>query len=341
MLFILILTPRCNSNCRYCGGFEDGMMPEKIQYSIEDLQNFLKRYPEFSIAFYGGEPLLELRKIEEIMREVKANHFILQTNGTLLRKLKRELLQRFSTILVSFDGRKETHDFYRGNYDLIVENVRRIRGYKGELIARMTASQETDIYEDVMSIISLDTFTHVHWQIDAVWSRDGVWRDFEGWVEKYNVGVRRLVKFWVSEIMKGRILGIVPFLGVATAIFEGFRYPPCASGFESFAIATDGKILACPICPEFEWNQLGDIFVGIKRTPEILAPCLECSYFRFCGGRCLFFNRERLWGEKGFRLVCSTVKNLVDSLLAYKDVIAKFRNEIRYPRFLNTTEIIP
>ncbi|MEM3391798.1 MAG: 4Fe-4S cluster-binding domain-containing protein, partial [Archaeoglobaceae archaeon] len=81
MLFILILTPRCNSNCRYCGGFEDGMMPEKIQYSIEDLQNFLKRYPEFSIAFYGGEPLLELRKIEEIMREVKANRFILQTNG--------------------------------------------------------------------------------------------------------------------------------------------------------------------------------------------------------------------------------------------------------------------
>ncbi|MEM0353905.1 MAG: radical SAM protein, partial [Archaeoglobaceae archaeon] len=145
MLFILILTPRCNSNCRYCGGFEDGMMPEKIQYSIEDLQNFLKRYPEFSIAFYGGEPLLELRKIEEIMREVKANHFILQTNGTLLRKLKRELLQRFSTILVSFDGRKETHDFYRGDYDLVVENVRRIRGYKGELIARMTASQETEI----------------------------------------------------------------------------------------------------------------------------------------------------------------------------------------------------
>lgn len=342
MLFILILTPRCNSNCRYCGGFEEGIMPEKIRYDLEDLLRFLRGYPELSVAFYGGEPLLEAEKMVEIMRKVRAKYFILQTNGLLLEKLKREDLKKFSTILVSLDGREEVHDFYRGNYKKVLKNVREIKkGFDGELIARMTASQETSIYEDVMSIISLKTFTHVHWQIDAIWSRDGIWRDFEKWVEDYNAGIRRLVKFWISEMLKGRILGIVPFLGVATAIFEGFRHPPCSSGFESFAITTDGRILACPICPEFEWNQLGDIFTGIRKKPELLPPCPECNYFRFCGGRCLFFNRERLWGEKGFKLVCSTVKNLVDSILAYSHVIAKFKDEIKYPRFLNTTEIIP
>lgn len=341
MLFIVILTPKCNSNCKYCGGFEDGIMPAKIQYDSKDLSEFLKNYPSHSIAFYGGEPLLELEKMEEIIGATKAEHYILQTNGLRLKRVKKDLLQKFSTILVSFDGRKETHNFYRGNYEKVVENVMKIKGYGGELIARMTASQETDIYEDVMSIISLNLFTHVHWQIDAIWSRDGVWKDFEKWVDRYNAGIRKLIKFWISEMLKGRILGIVPFLGVSTAIFEGFRHFPCASGFESFTISTDGRILACPICPEFDWNNVGDIFTGINRNVDVHDPCPNCGYFKFCGGRCLFFNRERLWGEKGFKLVCSTVKNLVDSLIAYRDVLAKFRNEIRYPRFLNTTEIIP
>ncbi|MEM0350403.1 MAG: TIGR04084 family radical SAM/SPASM domain-containing protein [Archaeoglobaceae archaeon] len=341
MLYILILTPKCNSNCRYCGGFDEALMPEKIHYEIEDLKKFLSKDPNPSIAFYGGEPLLELEEMEKIMKEIEAEHYILQTNGLLLHKLHDELLNRFSTILVSFDGRREVHEFYRGNYDVVLRNVRSLKGYSGELIARMTASQETDIYEDVMSVLSLKTFTHIHWQIDAVWSKEGVWRDFEKWVEKYNKGIRRLVKFWISEMLRGKIHGIIPFLGVSTAIFEGFSYPPCSSGFKSFAITTDGRILACPICPEFEWNYLGNIWEGIRFEPKIMEPCPSCSYFKFCGGRCLFFNRERLWGEKGFKLVCSTVKNLVDSLLSYREILEKFRDKIRYPKFLNTTEIIP
>ncbi len=337
MLYIVILTPKCNSNCWYCGGFEEGMMPEKIQYSVEALRNFVGKS---SIAFYGGEPLLEMDKMKEIMDKIPAERFILQTNGILLGKLEREYLERFSTILVSFDGRREVHDFYRGNYEKVLENARSLKGFRGELIARMTASLETDIYEDVLHILSLRTFTHVHWQIDAVWSHYSA-REFEKWVEKYNAGIRRLVKFWIGEILSGRIHNIVPFMGVVTTFFQGYSYPPCASGFQSFAISTDGRVLACPICPDLEWNCLGDIHSGIKRGVEILDPCPSCSYFRFCGARCLFFNRERLWGDEGFRLVCSTVKNLVDSLVAYRDVIAKYRGRLRYPKYLNTTEIIP
>ncbi|MDI9611267.1 MAG: TIGR04084 family radical SAM/SPASM domain-containing protein [Archaeoglobales archaeon] len=337
MLYIVLLTPKCNSKCKYCGGFEDGLMPEKIQYSVEDLRKFVGNS---SIAFYGGEPLLETEKMKEIMDHIDAERFILQTNGILLDKLDEEYLNRFSTILVSFDGRKNVHEFYRGNYERVLENAMRIKDFGGELIARMTASLETNIYEDVMHILSLDTFTHVHWQIDAIWSNYTA-KDFEKWVENYNAGIRKLVKFWISELVKGKLHKIVPFMGIATAMFEGYQYPPCASGFESFAIATDGRILACPICPDLDWNCLGDIYTGIKKRLDLLEPCPKCKYFRFCGGRCLFFNRERLWGEEGFKLVCSTVKNLVDSLLAYREELKNYRERLRYPRFLNTTEIIP
>lgn len=337
MLYIVILTSRCNLNCRYCGGFEEGLMPERIQFSIEDLKKFVGKA---SIAFYGGEPLLEMEKMKDLIDKIPAEHFILQTNGILLNRLEEEYLKRFSTILISFDGRKDLHELYRGGYDRVLENARNIKDFGGELIARMTASLETEIYEDVMHILSLNTFTHVHWQIDAIWSDHSV-EEFEKWVEKYNAGIRNLVKFWISELIAGRIHKLIPFMGVATAMFKGYRHPPCASGFESFAISTDGKVLACPICPELDWNHLGDIYNGLKKSVEILDPCPKCNYFRFCGGRCLFFNRERLWGDKGFKLVCSTVKNLVDSLFAYKEIIEKYKELLMYPKFLNTTEIIP
>ncbi|WP_202319053.1 TIGR04084 family radical SAM/SPASM domain-containing protein [Archaeoglobus neptunius] len=338
MLFILILTSRCNSNCRYCGGYDPHLMPEEPEYSIADLQNFISQYDRPSIAFYGGEPLLRTDLIMKIIDCVDAEHFILQTNGLLLNRLPGEYIREFSTILISFDGRKDVHNYYRrGTYDRVLENARNVsRQFDGELIARMVASSETDIYLDVMHILSLDVFTHVHWQIDAVWSRYR-W-NFEEWVGRYNAGVRKLVNFWIDELQRDRLHNIVPFLGVVSALRRGYQSPPCASGYESFAITTDGRILACPVCPDLEWNNLGDIFSGFRRGVNILEPCPNCNYFRFCGGRCLFFNRERLWGQRGFELVCSTVRNLVDSILARKDEISC---EIAYPEFLNTTEIIP
>jgi len=346
MLYILILTPRCNLRCRYCGGFESGLMSERIRYRIEDLRDFLSTDDEPIIAFYGGEPLLEAEMMKRIMDEIEAEAFVLQTNGLLLKRLDEEYVKRFSAILVSFDGRKDVHNFYRRNsYDRVLENVKRLNsmGYEGELIARMVATQKTEIYEDVLHILSMNSFTHVHWQIDAIWSNEGIWRDFRGWVKNYNAQIRKLVNFWVEEMERGRFHGIVPFLGVLSALERGFSHPPCGSGFTSFAITTDGKVLACPICPEFEWNELGTIFGGNLKEVEILEPCPECEYFGFCGGRCLFFNRERLWGEEGFELVCSTVRNLVDALLDRKDEIFSLRSlkELKYPKFPNTTEIIP
>ena len=123
----MILTTECNLQCRYCfgeavedvyadfPGFEvDYFLPRKINYDLGLLDRFSKQDPECVLTFYGGEPLLCIDEIRWIMDNVKARHFLIQTNGLLLDRIQPEYVNRFHAILVSIDGDEPLTDFYRG-----------------------------------------------------------------------------------------------------------------------------------------------------------------------------------------------------------------------------------
>ncbi len=361
MLYFIILTHRCNLHCIYCGNdIGDFVEPPEIQYSLEDLKRFLMKDPERDIAFYGGEPLLRIKLMERIMDEIPARHYIIQTNGLLLFKLKEEYLHKLDTILVSIDGRQEVNDYYRGRgtYKMVLINVKRIRelGYKGDLIARMAVSSKTDIFEDVVHLLQLGLFNHVHWQLDVLWDTPPMQRydDFNSWLKRYNAGIRKLVNYWVDTMEREKkILGIVPFLGIMYSLLTGKPSElRCGAGINAFAISTSGKILACPIAPEWDWNILGDIWTSepkdLPYKVTIDEPCKSCDLYKICGGRCLFANKTMLWGINGFRKVCGTVRFLVNELMRVKPKIERMIDEglfdledFHYPKYNNTTEIIP
>ena len=138
---------------------------------------------------------------------------------------------------------------------------------------------------------------------------------------------------------KKKILGIIPFLGIMSRILNGGSGLPCQAGTEAITITTDGKILACPIAPEFKWNVLGD-FNSFGKV-NIGEPCTKCDVYTICGGRCLFAYKEKLWGNEGFVEVCNITKYLIDELKKYKETFAGIVGDIKYPPFNNTTEIIP
>ncbi|MFX0208891.1 MAG: radical SAM protein, partial [Candidatus Hodarchaeota archaeon] len=122
MNYHLILTQQCNLRCRYCGGStERNENPQDITYSLKELKNFLKFDPDVTIAFYGGEPLMKIEKMKQIIEEIPARRFILQTNGINLVHVDSESLHRFNEIVISIDGERETTDYYRGKgtYDRI------------------------------------------------------------------------------------------------------------------------------------------------------------------------------------------------------------------------------
>lgn len=361
MQYHLVLTERCNKHCIYCGGTRhiEGL-PLEVSYDLEDLVAFLSQDPEAVIGFYGGEPLLALELMYEVLDRVPAKAFTLQTNATRLHQVEDRYLHRLHTILASIDGPREVTDINRGpgTYDTVLENVAQVedRGYKGDVVARMAFSRYGDIYRDVTHLLGLKRprFPHVHWQLDVFWSELDSWTDLEGWLQRYEEGVTRLVAIWGESLRKGAPLGIVPFIPVFKTLLTGEETPHvrCGAGSTSFAIMTDGSIHVCPVAPELPYSRVGHI---TTTTPQELRnilpvgpPCTTCSERGVCGGRCLFANQNMFWGRKWFNRVCQTTRHMIHELRRLVPLAERLIEEgvldphaFDYPEINNGCEIIP
>ncbi len=356
MHYHLLLTQRCNLACTYCGGTREEAKHPEVEYSVEELRTFLAADPEPVLVFYGGEPLLRMELMERIMDEIPAT-YMLHTNGMLLHRVKPSYLRRFHTILVSIDGRPEVTDAYRGRgvYRRVVSSVRRVRRhFHGDLIARMVASLRTSIVEDVLHLWELGIFDHVHWQLDFELFWDGGSDAARRWLREYNAGISTLVRVWVERMGEGEVMGLVPFLGITGTLLTrrpaGLR---CGAGYESFSISPSGDITFCPVTPEYEFMRIGSIRTSspseLRNTASLRDPCASCELLWVCGGRCLFINLAKEWvGERGYGMICSTVRHLVGELeralpelreLVERGVVEE--GVFRYPEVNNDCEVVP
>jgi putative peptide-modifying radical SAM enzyme len=338
----------------------DYSLPRKVSYDVDALRRFCEQDPECVLTFYGGEPLMCIDEIGQIMDKVKAKHFMIQTNGLLLDKLPSEYVNRLHTILVSVDGDETLTDFYRGKgtFGRVTDNLKLIKrnGFGGELIARMTVMEQTDIYRQVTWLLDNKEFgfSSVHWQLNAgFWKNDFARRDFRRWSEEsYNPGIKRLVRFWADQIeQEGMVLRLYPILGVAHSMLHGEdSLLRCGGGWINYAVQTDGHVIPCPTMWGMKEYYLGHIGTADPtKLRKVFAgkPCVDCGAYRVCGGRCLYANVTRRWSEKAYDLVCSTVKNLIGSVAQELPRIQQLirRGKVRLDDFeffkYNGCEIIP
>lgn len=376
MYWHILMTEVCNSECRYCyeksmKEFDNGLdkkwkfdfsAPRDFSVNITQLKKFISQDKNPVIIFYGGEPLLQIEKIQEIIDNIPQARFCMQTNGKLLNKIPKEYTNKFSKILVSIDGSKERTDFNRGEgtYNLVLSNLKLIRknGFKGEIIARMCLSplpktdvDVSDIFEQVKFLFSLSIFNSVHWQIDAgFYKNDYNKKDFEEFVKKYNSSIKKLIDFWISEMNSGKVLKIYPFLGIFESVYYNRKTKlRCGAGYEGYAITTDGKITTCPILNNITDFYCGDLNSNISKLKKISveSPCTECSYLNLCGGRCLYSNKAKLWPKEGQKLICDTIVFLIEEIknkipkikqLIDKSIISE--NQFEYEKYFGP-EIIP
>ena len=335
MQYHIILTERCNLKCKYCyeksmKEFDNGLgkkwdydneTPFDSEVEIEKIKKIVKGSDR--LIFYGGEPLVMNEKIKEIMDNMNCK-FGIQTNGLLLKKLPIEYLKRIDKMLVSIDGDEERTDNNRGRgvYRLVIKNLKELRshGYTGEIVARMTISF-SDIFKQVKNIIKLideGIFDSLHWQIDAGFYKfDFDKEKFTKFVKEYNEEITSLVEFWVKSVSEGKVYKIYPFLGIFNRLTGRDKETrlPCGSGYENFTINTSGKLSACPIMNSVQNFYCGSVDKGIQKEIVINdLDCKNCSVKDVCGGRCLYWRDAKLWPVEGDKLICETIKHLINSI---------------------------
>jgi len=146
----LQITTDCSLRCSYCtysGNYENQRSHSKEVMSIDVMKRSVDFIMERShglkkinIAFYGGEPLLEIDIIKSCVRYVKDKYYgrevtySLTTNGTIFNDdIIHFLRNNDFNISISLDGPKEIHNLNRifpdgsGSFDKIMDNLRNIR----------------------------------------------------------------------------------------------------------------------------------------------------------------------------------------------------------------------
>lgn len=168
----LQVTQNCNFRCKYCIYSEEGNSLQRSHSSAnmswetaEKALNFLWKHSADSssvnIAFYGGEPLLQMPLIEraieysERLFKGKKLTFSMTTNGTLLNKEKILYFQEHDvSLMISLDGPKEINDKYRvfangtGTYDTVIEKFALVRETAPEYAKKLMISMVMDPVND-------------------------------------------------------------------------------------------------------------------------------------------------------------------------------------------------
>lgn len=333
MHYHIILTDECNSQCRYCyeksfKEFDNGL-DKKFKFcfssgkelDIKKLKDFILSDPSPVIIFYGGEPLLRIDLIKKIIDEIDVPYRI-QTNGKLLNELPLKYLKKIDKILISLDGTKERTDFNRGKgtFDLVMKNVENIikQGYQGELIARMTIDQDFPDLCDQVIFLQKKGFQSIHWQLDVGFYKfDFNKKKMEKFFKEYNYQVKNLINYWITRIEKGKVLKFYPFLGITENLLN--KRPTklrCGAGHSGYAITLDGKIVACPIMNYIEDFKAGTLDSSPRQLKQFdcADECSKCDVYNICGGRCLYWRKARLWPEQGDKMICDSVKFLINEL---------------------------
>ena len=112
----IMLTTRCNSNCRYCYLSANNNEYDELNFQI--LKIFLKNFSINNgkkVMFTGGEATLYPNFEEVIEYAKKLNLYTtVFSNGLMFNKNNIDSIKKIDELVISFDGKSETHDYYRG-----------------------------------------------------------------------------------------------------------------------------------------------------------------------------------------------------------------------------------
>jgi uncharacterized protein len=317
------LTGACNLDCTYCfaEGGDYGRITRKMDsHTVDHIFEFIRRHVTRSrrvrFEFFGGEPLLNFPRIQEICRRsdgfsaetgVEFIHRV-STNLTVLPKGAPELMRdRRFIVSVSIDGGARTHNRNRPtksggeSFDRIISNCFKVREVGGDavtMVARMTVvSSDPPLVEDVRELWRLNLFDY--FQIYPGVSSNGSCNGGEGLV-RIGAGGRAPadrtmdVRFLdqLAELLEeyprlfrrdNRFRGGLEYERLLQMIIEGrMALGFCSAGKTYFTFSPDDSIMACHRMVGEVDHQVGSGAEGL--TADVSEWTLPVDRHPVCSG---------------------------------------------------------
>ncbi|MEZ4741674.1 MAG: SPASM domain-containing protein [Bdellovibrionota bacterium] len=307
----------CNLRCTYCyagdGNYgKDSSMTLAVAKDI--LTSLAKGKPRFHIQFFGGEPLLNFKLIEEIVHWCKTWSetkftFSITTNGVLLRDQIMDFLKenKFS-VTISYDGKaiqeaqrkfknlNTSSNFIRNKIIKYEKDFSQLPSFtiRGTVSNNEVSKSEAAMFDSLNSFkhsvaisrASIDKFGNAYNEKDI----DTLIQALTSVVEHY----LNLEDF--DTIM--RIAKIRSFIKILH--FGRLHLNTCTAGLNYLSVSTSGQYFLCHRFTEDESAKVGNYKNGID-TDKLSQlrnhrmgeqePCRSCWMRNWCGGGCYHENQ--------------------------------------------------
>ena len=316
----LTVTGRCNARCDGCintalemGCRERGEVvtefecdPARDAHCIERVALACGDRP-VTVALYGGEPLLELDRIEQLMQALDRSavasrvRYMIYTNGQLLREAldsNPRLWQRVKLLSVSVDGEAEQHQRFRPGTDLatIESGLVRLRGvFHGEVLFWSTLREGQSLrscFDQFLDYHDRSLVGHFFWH----WAESPeAYRNFPEYARRYGEDLESVVQTYVERLWQGRLLSIAHLNELVLYLMTGRvrGHSACAVELAENYDIVGGRLTACADLP----LSIGALPVsGTEQdsTPDLrflvtyrgYLGCQGCGVHPYCGGRC-------------------------------------------------------
>lgn len=270
-------TTRCNLKCKFC--ISSGWDRRGKDMNIAEFKKIIDQFPYLvSLLLQGvGEPLL-CKDYFKMINYCKKNRIIVgaATNGTLLntKNINRLIESKIDHIEISIDGSNaETHEKSKigSNFNQIIDNIKQFLSMRGNLktpkIKFIFTASDENIHElpsvlDLAKKIGVDgvTANSVH-----SWGHMQHYANIkEAALQNNYINSKKILK--VAMIKSNEINVPLTWCGsgdgswLYTDVNRTHDDPKkCQYIFRSCFITVDGYVKPCPISPDPEYNNMGNV----------------------------------------------------------------------------------
>lgn len=369
---ILNVTEQCNLRCKYClysGNYYyerkhsvNKMSSEIALKSIDYFFEHNKKASNIIIGFYGGEPLINFKLIEECVEYAKEKNkdkkmdFTLTSNGTLFNdNIIEYLIKNKIGLAISLDGPKEIHDRYRvtsngnGTYDIIKNNLCKIKDKNNDYYNNYIVFNMVITSYNYMS--KIEQFVNENEEIfDKNTLLINYLIPFNNDLYKKNILNKSI--FNKSELLSKYIANIIEkkenkylsyllnkdyvnihyrkrYKGIGNEIFLTFL---CVPGGTKLIVNYNGEFHFCTnLCSNM---SIGNIYSGldydkiINLVSEFInickKDCYKCWAIRLCNACFVAAAKGEMFSIKQKRRVCIGIRNEIENILiSYNEAIEK------------------